>query len=250
MTRLYVVVEGQTENEFVEKVLAPHLQTRGVFTENPLIVETSRDAFGRKRRGGGRWKHWLRDLKRLTAQRGADVRFTTMFDLYGLPDDFPELGLHSSEKDTSRRADLLTGAMARAVGDHRLIPYLQRHEFEALVLAGLDLLSTLLDDATDRAGVEALRVLVRHSSPEEVNDGKTTAPSKRLEHHVPSYRKTVHGPLVVEGVGLPALREACPRFDAWVTALEGLGGAALTLSRGRATSRLRPTCPLRAPGGD
>jgi uncharacterized protein DUF4276 len=224
LTRLYVLVEGQTEQEFVKAVLAPHLQERSVFVET-LIVETSRDAFGRKRRGGGKWKHWLRDLKRLTSeQRGPDVRFTTMFDLYGLPDDFPELGQHSAEKDTARRADLLAEAMARAVDDHRLIPHLQRHEFEALVLAGLDVLASLLEDASDLSGVEALQVLVRHSPPEDVNDGKATAPSKRLELHVPSYRKTLHGPLVVEGTGLPTLRKACPRFDAWVTKLEGLAG--------------------------
>ena len=53
---------------------------------------------------------------------GADIRFTTMFDLYGLPEDFPELAVHSREMDTVKRAELLEGAMAKAVRDHRLIP--------------------------------------------------------------------------------------------------------------------------------
>jgi len=88
--RLYVLVEGQTEEEFVKSVLVPHLWRRRIEVR-VSVVETSRDAFGRKRRGGGRrWGKWYCDLKRLTTeQHGGDVRFTTMFDLYGLPKDFP-----------------------------------------------------------------------------------------------------------------------------------------------------------------
>jgi hypothetical protein len=222
MTRLYVLVEGQTEEGFIKSVLAPHLQERGVFA-SALIVETSRDAYGRKRRGGGRWKHWFRDLKRLTGEHGGNqVRFTTLFDLYGLPDDFPGLAEHAADHDSSRRADALAAAMAEAVADHRLIPHLQRHEFEALVLASLGSLGPLLERDADLAGLAALQALLQQASPEDINDGAETAPSKRLERHIPSYRKTLHGPLAVEGAGLPALRKACPRFDAWVAKLEAL----------------------------
>lgn len=64
MIRLYVLVEGQTEEEFIESILEPHLRERQIWVHR-LVVETSRDAFGRKRRGGGHWSKWLRDLKRL-----------------------------------------------------------------------------------------------------------------------------------------------------------------------------------------
>jgi hypothetical protein len=221
--RLYVLVEGDTEREFVERLLGPHLQQRGVWVYTS-VVETSRDRFGVKRRGGGRWKHWLGDLRRLIAeQTGPDTRFTTMFDLYGLPDDFPDLALHATDKDTQRRADNLSVSMARAVDDFRFIPYLQRHEFEALVLASIDGLSKLLDETDQLAGVEALRALLKNTSPEDINDGKSTAPSKRLQSHIRGYRKTLHGPLSVEDVGLKAIRSKCPRFNAWVGALEALG---------------------------
>jgi len=111
---------------------------------------------GGKRRGGGRrWGKWYCDLKRLTTeQHGGDVRFTTMFDLYGLPKDFPGLCEHASDRDTSRRATRLEETMAAAVDDWRLVPYLQRHEFEALVLAGLPALAGLLQDKDDLAGLE------------------------------------------------------------------------------------------------
>jgi hypothetical protein len=222
--RLHVLVEGQTEEQFAKSILAPHLEPLGIWL-HPLIVETSRDRHGRKRRGGGDWQKWRKDLLRLTkGQPGPDVRFTTMFDLYGLPERFPGLAEHGALGDTKRRAELLEAAMAEDVQDWRLIPYLQRHEFEALVLAGLDALKELLD-ATERSGIAPLQALIASVQPEDVNDGPETAPSKRLEASIPSYRKTVHGPLVVEATGLAKLRAACPRFDAWVTKLEGLSAA-------------------------
>ncbi len=222
MTRLYVLVEGQTEEAFVKRVITPHLQGLGVWAY-AIIVATSRDASGRKRRGGGQWKHWRRDLKRLIReQSGDEVRFTTMFDLYGLPVDFPELEKHGCIPNTSRRAESLEASMSRDVDDPRLIPYLQRHEFEALVLAALGSVTKLLEDAGDLEAVERLRAELASMSPEEVNDGESTAPSKRLMR-IPSYRKTVHGPLAVEDAGLPALRSACPRFGAWIARLEALG---------------------------
>jgi hypothetical protein len=58
--------------------------------------------------------------------------------------------------------------------------------------------------------------------PEDIDDGTRSAPSKRLLTHVPSYRKTVHGPLATEDTGLAALRGQCERFDAWIALLEGL----------------------------
>lgn len=199
------------------------MRDRGI-SVHVLIVETSRESSGRKRKGGGHWKHWHRDLRRLMAeQTGREARFTTMFDLYGLPDDFPELDRWQDDRDTVRRADRLEQAMARAFDDFRLVPYIQRHEFEALVLASLDALESLLDAEADRAGIPALRAAVEASSPEEINDGSDSAPSKRLRLAVPSYRKTLHGPLAIQATGLAELRKRCPRFATWVAKLEALG---------------------------
>jgi len=220
-----MLVEGQTEEEFAKQILASHLQGFGIWVY-PIVVETSRDASGRKRRGGGHWKHWKRDLVRLVGQQaGSDVRITTMFDLYGLPEDFPGLAEHAANTNTLARVNALETAMAEAVNDPRFIPYIQRHEFEALVLAALNELKTFLDGRDDLVGVDELMAIVRATAPEEINDGAQTAPSKRLETHVPGYRKSVHGPLAVASTGLVALRTACPRFGTWVTRLEALAKA-------------------------
>ncbi|NMO15605.1 DUF4276 family protein [Pyxidicoccus fallax] len=224
MKRLFIVVEGPTEEGFVKGVLGPHLQGRSIFTF-PIIVTTRRDeSTGAKlNKGGGPWRNWYRDLKRVMGDNpGPNVAFTTLIDLYGLPKDFPQIEALSTIRDTLQRASEVEAVMYQQFGDHRFIPYAQRHEFEALVLAGLDSLAGFLDAEEDLKGVKQLRSEVANQSPEDVNDGRDTAPSKRLEARIPSYSKTLHGPLVVEDVGLARLRVVCPRFHAWVTRLEGL----------------------------
>lgn len=225
--RLYVLVEGQTEEAFVKRTLGPHLEPKRTFT-HPIVVTTSRDQrTGRKiGRGGGRWAQWSRHLSRLMReQSGVEARFTTLFDLYGLPGDFPRLAEHKRVADTERRATLLEHAMAESAGDWRFVPYLQRHEFEALVLAGPQYLEMLLDTKEDIRGVQALRISLKDLPPEDVDDSPENAPSKRLAKYVPSYQKVAHGPLVVDEIGVPALRAVCPRFDAWIARLEQLSGS-------------------------
>ncbi len=222
MIRLFVVVEGRTEELFVKRLLQQPLLERDV-DARPIIVTTSRDSLtGRKRKGGGDWTKWQADIRRtLGPPTDPNVRLTTMFDLYGLPQNFPGLDAAMGERDTLRRIDVLELMMAEAIGDRRFRAYLQRHEFEALVLAGLPELREYLDPA-DRPGIDRLISSIQGHAPEDIDDGPKTAPSKRLEEHIVGYVKDEHGPLAVEAAGLDKVRALCPRFHQWLTGLEGL----------------------------
>lgn len=225
------MLEGQSEEAFVRRLLVPHLATYGVHAV-PTIVATKRERDGRKRRGGGDWEKWAKDINLRLRDKRDVVRVTTLFDLYGLPKNFPELSTHCGLSDTRERCDRLQDAMAKAVGDNRFLPYLQRHEFEALVLAGLPALSDLLDQPADRRGYEKLQADIGEQAPEDVNDDVKTAPSKRLGRFIPSYDenqseggkgKPYFAEQVTVRTGLVALRERCPRFGAWLAKLEALG---------------------------
>lgn len=224
--RLFIVVEGQTEEELVKRVLVPHLANHQVWAV-PIVVTTKRTpGTGAKYRGGGHWAHWRNDLMRLSKQHHQrDVRITTLFDLYGIPADFPGYALHANDADTVRRVANLEEAMFNNIGDKRLIPYIQRHEVEALIFADLQALADVTEPGPQRNGVEVLRADVAGLMPESINDGRETSPSKRLLRFIPGYRKTMHGPRVMEAVGLARIRRACPRFNNWVTVLEALGTA-------------------------
>jgi len=216
--RVYAIVEGQTEGALVTKTLAPHLATMKVYLY-PVIVQTSPGHRG----GGSSWGKWENDIRTtLKQQQGAEVRVTTLLDLFRLPRDFPEMAQHGQEPDTSRRCDKLEAAMAGVFDDHRLIPYLQRHEVEALVLASLDALPEFFDDQHALKGISQLRQELGNQCPEDVNDGPDTAPSKRLGKHIPGYRKALHGPDAIEITKLAVVRERCPRFHRWLETLEAL----------------------------
>jgi hypothetical protein len=221
---LCVFVEGDSEEAFVEHVLGPHLNARDVFTEATKVVTWFDRKTGSWHKGGGsRWAKWRNDLvKFLANDRRSQRRVTTMFDLYRLPKDAPGVEVHRVIADTARRIDLLEAAMSADIKDSRFLPYLQRHEFEALVLAGLDHLDDLLIDAPALRGLKTLRAEIAGIPPEDINDGVETAPSRRLSKQIDGYDKITHGVEAVKRVGLSALRAACPRFDAWVTRLEAL----------------------------
>ena len=224
MSRLFVVVEGQTEEMFVNKVLCPYLADFGVGASAIVpITNAGRGRGGRVARGGGRWKHWLSAIRRKLGSAESGVFVTTMFDLYGLPDDFPERERGLSVRDSLAYVRLLEQAMSRVIGSNRFVGYIQLHEFEALVLACLEFLPSIIDDPALRRNVETLRGEVGAMKPEDVNSGCFTAPSKRLMRSLgQAYNKCAHGVLVTSMAGIPALKRKCPHFGWWVEVLERL----------------------------
>lgn len=85
--RVLVLVEGQTEEHFVKRVLAPALLLRQIdIRPTPLV--TKRVKSGPSFKGGvTSFGKFDRDVRRLLGDRNALV--TTMLDYNGLPGDFP-----------------------------------------------------------------------------------------------------------------------------------------------------------------
>jgi len=62
------------------------------------------------------------------------------------------------------------------------------------------------------------------SSPELIDDGYDTSPSKRIIKQIPSYRylKSSAGPSTAKDIGLETIRNKCPHFGNWLCQLENL----------------------------
>jgi len=222
LKRVHALVEGQTEETFLRQVLAPHLSDFGVAL-NPVIVATKRIKTGLKFRGGVTgYGKVRRDLLHLLGDSSAAV-VTTMFDLYGLPEDFPPSAGISSKISGLKRALELEAALRQDLSNPRILPYFSVHEFEALLLASPEELETVFPNAPFAHHLK--EVLAAVATPEEVNDGVGTHPSARILHHVPSYRKALHGPIIAKRVGLATIRRRCPHFHQWVGTLESIGTA-------------------------
>lgn len=219
MTRILISVEGQTEETFVRDLLKPHLDRLGVFLQ-PVVLATKRPSGGGKYRGGlTSWKQARAELVRLLTD--TSVLVTTMYDLYALPGDFPGRQM-ASGRSPRERVQAVQHAVDSEIGSARLRSYVQLHEFESLVLSCAGLLG-------DRSGDERVGELLEQQvqaagGPEFVNDGPTTAPSKRIASSWPGYVKTLDGPAVLAEAGLASIRVACPHFDEWITWLEQQAG--------------------------
>lgn len=218
MKRVLVLVEGQTEETFVRDVLAPHLASRSI-AATPVILKTKRVKSGGAFRGGiSTTEQVLGDTRRLLGDGGAHA-ITSVLDYYALPEDFPGLSSRQAAWTPLHKVTHVEQNWGALMNDRRFIPHLALHEFEAWIYADPDACSWLFP-----AGVaDQLRgIATTCGGPELIDDGPTTAPSKRLLQVVENYRKVLMGPMAVEAIGLAKVRSACPHFDGWLSKLEAI----------------------------
>lgn len=102
----------------------------------------------------------------------------------------------------------------------RFIPYIQLHEFEALLFSNIAIFKeNFTNDELDFSVLE--KAVKSVDSPEEINNDPTTAPSERLKSAVKGYDKVVYGACLASDIGLMTIREKCVLFNEWI---ENLGG--------------------------
>lgn len=207
MARLAISVEGPTEREFVRYLLQDHLERSGIHVV-PVVVTTKIVISGPNHKGGN--VSVDRAVRELTRLLPSFDFVTTMYDFYGF---------HG--KIAGQSADDIENLIHAALGKPaKLCPYLQMHEFEALLFANPDVVARTFDDPGKTGPIQ--QIVTQCGQPELINDHPNTAPSKRLKTLFPSYDKTFHGPLIAGEIGLPMIRQQCPRFNAWLTRLERL----------------------------
>jgi len=224
MIRLHIIAEGQTEQNFVKQILTPHLAQFDVFADARCVM-TSRDKHTSKFYRGGlsNYEKPKKDiLAWLNEDHNEDCRFTTMFDLYGLPDDFPGYTIAKAQSDPYMQVKIIEDNLGMDINDSRFIPYIQLHEFEALILA--DPKQLAFEYLEHDKAIHNLISMVGDQNPELINDGRETAPSKRIISEIKAYKKTTAGVAVVAEIGLPTLRGKCRHFKEWISNLERLAG--------------------------
>ena len=220
--RLHFVVEGQSEETFVNRVLRVHLSQFEVWTD-ARCVYTSRQGPYWIRGGMTRYSRARRDVELwLKQDRGSDVRLTTMFDLYRLPLDFPGMVDAAKQHGVHEKVKILEAAFAKDVVDPRFIPYIQVHEFEALIFADVGRLSIPYPGPERTPALTELeRQRKEYGNPEEID--LEAPPSKRIREQIPDYEKISAGILATEAIGLARIREVCTHFHEWLRRLENLG---------------------------
>jgi hypothetical protein len=219
MNRILISVEGQTEETFVKEVLRNHLSNFNVYPD-PIVLNTKVTKQGNKFKGGLlSYSQARNDIRRLLLDTNA-VAISTMYDYYHLPNDFPGYSTLPNGNCFLRIQHLET-ELRNSISNYRFKPYFQIHEFEALLFVDTKVTASMFPERC--AERELNRIKSSFNSPEEINDGPTTAPSKRILNIFPNYNKELFGSLITLTIGLDSIRNQCQHFNEWLTWLENLG---------------------------
>ena len=219
MKRLVFIVEGETEEAFVNNILRPYFQNCGLYN--------SIQCFKIKHTQGGMHKYSYVRNDVLNTIYETDVIVTTMFDLYALPHSFPGYEDAQSITNHLERVEYLEAKMKEDLETlqsqpfSNYIPYIQLHEFEALAFSSANSFEVLFEDnEMDYKGIR--EVIGAFPNPEDINDSPETAPSKRMQNLIPGYNKVVYGISLIEYTGIDAIIQKCPHFRRWIHRLKAV----------------------------
>ncbi|GAB6982322.1 DUF4276 family protein [Prevotella dentasini] len=213
MKRLLLIVEGETEENFVNDVLRPYFSTMGIYN--------SVQCFKTKHSNGGLSKYSYIKKDILNTIYEKDVIVSTMIDFYRLPSDFPGFNKLQESQTHQEQVSILEAEIKIDIENMQkrkfdnFIPYIQLHEFEALVFSSVKGFDSLFErNEIDYQGI--VEVIQDFPNPEDINNHPNTAPSMRLKKLIPGYNKVVYGIEIIKAVGMTEILKTCPRFSMWI----------------------------------
>lgn len=208
MKRLYIIVEGQTEQEFVNEQIAPYLLRYGIYEVKPILIHTSKSGRG----GFVNYQHLKNDAKRLLSSQKSDFVVSMFVDFFRCP-EVPQKERWSGKSNHLEQIIEMEKCICEDINDTRFIPYIQLHEFEALLFASNDGFVTFLSEEQSK---KTQQIIESYSNPEDINTTPEGAPSKRLLAIKSDYDKVIEGNLIALEIGLLKIMEKCPRFKTWI----------------------------------
>ncbi|MEQ1745913.1 MAG: DUF4276 family protein [Saprospiraceae bacterium] len=222
MKRVYVIVEGQTEREFVSRVLAPYFGQAGILIS----------AISMKHSGGGmgfsNLDYFKNNVEPLLYDKDAPV-ITTLVDLYRFPvqsSDYTEeasLKKWNAEPNADARLagfqEVLVSVVRKIKPYPGFVPYIQKYELEALLFSD----STAFEYEEEKIKEKIQAIIEDFPNPEDINTTEMGHPAKRLETIFAAskkkYEKGADAVDFAELIGLETILKKCPRFRSWVETL-------------------------------
>lgn len=212
MKRVIFIVEGDTEISFIQKCIMPYLYQKG-FT-NPMNAQKIITNRKKNKKGGNVAFEYLKnDIERVAATR--NVLITTFLDFFRLPTDFP--GYTTDSLKIEQIEEAVRENISSIIDRANFLPYIQRHEIEALMYTNMDGFNYVVDKEESLNKLK--EIINQYANPEDINNGSETAPSKRLMKIFP-YQKTTDGEIILEALPIDDIRSKCPRFNEWLENLE------------------------------
>lgn len=189
MKTVIIICEGPTEEVFCSNLLSQYLQ-------NSCRIEI------RLLGGNCNWQR-IKDMVEKALKQQKNALVTTFFDYYGVKTKkFPNwketVGINKA--NVRERIEILESGMLEEIDSnlrYRFIPYVQLHEFEALLFNNIEVFDEMFEfEQYDRA--ELLNIFNEFPDPEMIDQGTETSPSHRLIKIIPAYRKVIQGNAIAE----------------------------------------------------
>lgn len=222
---LNILCEGQTEERFANLVLKPYLKNYGIIVKCRLLITSKR----KNAAGGiisytqvkGDLQKWMREV---SGRNSETNYFSTMFDFYALPNDFPGYNAAVKIQDDYLKVETLEKSFSADMCCNGFVPYIQLHEFEALLFTDIEKLADKYPDS--RKNIQKLaKILPSFSNnPELINTKPETAPSRRI---IQAVEKNYHynkpqGAESALAIGLHNILKMCRHFREWTDKLISL----------------------------
>jgi Domain of unknown function (DUF4276) len=218
MKHLYIIVEGMTELEFVNRLLIPFFVKSGLHTHIQGVPIDMK--------GGGHGfnniEHFKRTIRPLLQNTNEPI-ITTMIDHYGINSEkkLPNYDNCIKKAEVAKRIECMEDSLKQIVDEIKpypcFIPNIIQHEMETLLFADPKEGFYLEDNKIKKAVVS---ISEAYPNIEDINSTPQGAPSKRLDAIYKAsgkkYNKIVDGVDIAELIGIPTILEKCPRFRAWV----------------------------------
>lgn len=210
MKTVIIICEGPTEEVFCRNLLSQYLQ-------NSCRIEI------RLLGGNCNWQR-IKDMAEKALKQQKNALVTTFFDYYGVKTKkFPNwketVGINKA--NVRERIEILENGMLEEIDTnlrYRFIPYVQLHEFEALLFNNIEVFDEMFEfEQYDRA--ELLNVFNEFPDPEMIDQGTETSPSHRLIKIIPAYRKVIQGNAIAEKIGIEQIRQKNKHFNDWIEQL-------------------------------
>ena len=221
MKRIFVVTEGQSETNFVKRVMVPYFSGKCILVPNTVTTKID-NKHGKMYKGGvGNYGQIKNTLSRTLACACKDKNsyVTTMFDFYRLPSDVPGTTESASIMDPYGKVECIEKKIQKEEGfdDIFFFPYIELHEFEAMLFSDLEKLKetyfeydlTVLEECVKKQG-----------NPELINGGSETAPSKRILKCIKTFDKANVGVDVLAKIGVENIAKKCCHFSEWIKNIE------------------------------
>ena len=215
MKNVYIYCEGQTEESFINKVLAPYLANMNIWVR-PIVCTTKITPTQRYKGGVSDYKKIKKELQLICRQHHNEI-VTTMFDYYAMPVNTPLIDC--ADPDIYSCIEKIESAIKQDIGLPNCCFNLSLHEFEGLLFSNPASFG-LIADADIVQRVQEIKDSAR--TPEHINNSPETAPSKRLQALIPGYAKVKNGSILSQDMGIDVIMENCKHFSDWINKIIAL----------------------------